>query len=372
MISLRSPAGVHPTPRASSLRDVAKTAGVSTATVSRVLTGAGPASQDARSRVLRAVQELDYHPNWLAKSLRSRHTNTIGLLLPDLGNLFFSALLKGAEQQASSRGWNVILCNTDEDIQREESLVRTLVERRIDGLILCPAAGSHHYLRRYLERGLPIVAVNRAVRDLPLPVVTNDNDSAAYKVTRHLLAKGLHRLALIPGLPDLSTTEDRLGGSCRAAEEFGLQRKDLLIRHADGRTADAYKAALDCLTAHPRPQAIFAFNRPMTEAVLMAIHARGLRCPDDIALVGFDDFRSAAVLTPPLSMVEQYPVEMGARAVVELSQVIHSGQASRPLTVIPTRLIIRASCGCPMPQPWGVAALDAFRAPDELTQGVPR
>ncbi len=336
----------RPPPRVTRLKDVARLAGVSTATVSRILNERGPASEETRGRVFRAVQQLDYHPNWLARSLRGLRTNTIGLVLPDIENPFFTSLVKGIEQAASARDWNLIFCNTDEDIQREEALVRTLVERKIDGLILCPTAGPHTYLARYLEQGLDVVAVNRTLRNLPLTAVTSDNVGGAYEGMIHLLAKGLRRLALILGTPNLSTTQDRLAGCRKAAQEYSLAPEDLLVRVGYGRTAQGYEAALDCLDTTPRPQAIFAFNNLMAEASLTAIRQRGIRCPDEIALLGFDDFRSAAALSPPLSVVEQNPVSMGGRAVEELVRVIETGKPSEALTLIPTRLVIRESCGC--------------------------
>jgi len=335
-----------PPPRVSRLKDVARRAGVSTATVSRILNERGTASDEARGRVLRAAQELDYHPNWLARSLRGLRTNTIGLVLPDIENPFFTSVVKGVERAASARGWNVIFCNTDEDVGREEALVRTLVERKIDGLLLCPAAGPHAYMARYLEHGLAVVTVNRALRDLPLAAVTSDNAGGAREGMHHLLAKGFRRLALILGTPNLSTTQDRLAGCRKAAQEFGLGPEDLLVRIGYGRTAQGFEAALNCLDSQPGPQAIFAFNNLMAEAALMAIRQRGLRCPEEIALLGFDDFRSAAALTPPLSVVEQNPIGMGAKAVEELARVIETGQPSQAVNLIPTRLVLRASCGC--------------------------
>jgi LacI family transcriptional regulator len=359
-------------PNVTRLKDVAHLAGVSTATASRILNDHGPASKDARTRVLRAVQELDYRPNWLARSLRGQRTNTIGLILPDIENPFFTSVVKGVEQAATSRGWNVIFCNTDEDVGREAALVRTLVERKIDGLILCPAAGSHDYMTRYLERRLPVVAVNRALRDLPIPAVTSDNFRGAYEATHHLLAKGLRRLGLILGTPNVSTTQDRLAGCRRAAEESGLAPEDLLFKVGFGRTAQGFEAALECLDANPRPRAIFAFNNLMAEAALMAIRQRGVRCPADVALMGFDDFRSAAALTPPLSVVEQDPLRMGAKAVEELARLIETGEPTQALTLIPTRLIIRDSCGCATTQRWAHDASSSLRGKIELGECVPR
>lgn len=331
--------------KASRLKDVAARAGVSTATVSRVLNGLGPTSEEVRGRVFRAAKELDYHPNWLARSLRARRTNTIGLVLPDIENPFFTSLVKGAERAAGLRGWNLILCNSDEDVMREEALVRTLAEGKIDGLLLCPAAGPHAYLSRY-DGHLPIVAVNRVLADVSVPSVTADNQAGAYQAARHLLAKGLRPLALLLGTPQLSTTEARLAGCRRAAAECGVPPEELWLKVGYGRTVQAYKAAAECLEETPRPRAIFAFNNLMAEAALLAIHDRGLRCPEDVALIGFDDFRSAAAMTPPLTVVEQDPVGMGEKAVEVLGDVVASGAPAVANTVLPTRLVLRASCGC--------------------------
>jgi len=336
----------EPSPKAIRLTDVAELAGVSTATVSRVLNGLGPTSEDVRTRVLRAAKELDYHPNWLARSLRARRTNTVGLVLPDIENPFFTSLVKGAERAAGTRGWNLILCNSDEDVEREEALVRTLAERKIDGLLLCAAAGPHDFLARY-QRHLPIVAVNRLIPGASVPSVTADNEQGAYDAASHLLAKGLRPLALLLGTPNLSTTEARLAGCRRAAEALGLAPEDMFLKVGYGRTDEGYKAAGECLDETPRPRAIVAFNNLMAEAALRAIHDRGLRCPEDVALIGFDDFRSAAAMTPPLTVVEQDPVGMGEKAVEVLGDVVASGEAAVCNTVLPARLLLRASCGCP-------------------------
>jgi LacI family transcriptional regulator len=327
------------------LADVAELAGVSTATVSRVLNGLGPTSEAVRVRVLRAAKELDYHPNWLARSLRAQRTNTVGLVLPDIENPFFTSVVKGAERAAGARGWNLILCNSDEDLAREETLVSTLADRRIDGLLLCPAAGPHGYLSRY-HGHLPIVAVNRMLDDEAIPAVTADNQQGAYEAAAHLLAKGLRPLALLLGTPALSTTEARLAGCRRAASEVRLPPGDLRLKTAFGRTTQGYKAAVECLDETPRPRAIFAFNNLMAEAALLAIRHAGLRCPEDVALIGFDDFRSAAAMSPPLTVVEQDPVGMGEKAVEILSDVMGAGAPVAMNTVLPTRLLLRASCGC--------------------------
>ena len=335
----------EPSPKAIRLTDVAERADVSTATVSRVLNGLGPTSEEVRARVLRAAKELDYHPNWLARSLRAKRTNTVGLVLPDIENPFFTSLVKGAERAAGTRGWNLILCNSDEDVEREEALVRTLAERKIDGLLLCAAAGPHDFLARY--RGhLPLVAVNRLIPGASVPSVTADNEQGAYDAASHLLAKGLRPLALLLGTPNLSTTEARLAGCRRAAEALGLAPEDMFLKVGYGRTDEGYKAAGECLDETPRPRAIVAFNNLMAEAALRAIHDRGLRCPEDVALIGFDDFRSAAAMTPPLTVVEQDPVGMGEKAVEVLGDMVASGEAAVPNTVLRARLLLRASCGC--------------------------
>lgn len=299
-----------------------------------------------RARVIRAAHALDYHPNWLARGLRRLKTDTIALVLPDIENPFFPTLVKGVEHAASARGWNVILGNTDEDSGREERLVRTLVERKIDGLILCPAAGSSDYLVRYAERGLPVVAVNRTIGEPAIPSVTADNFQGAYAAARHLLEHGRRPLGLILGTPGLSTTESRLAGCRQAVRDLGLTEDSVIVSAGYARAAQGYQAALECLGRVPRPGALFAFNNLMAEAALMAVHALGIRCPDEVALFGFDDFRSAAALSPPLSVVEQDPEAMGARSVGILAEMIEAGRPSLSHTLMPTRLVIRASCGC--------------------------
>jgi len=332
--------------RVARLRDVARAAGVSTATVSRVLNARGPASAAARERVLKAVRELDYHANWLARGLRRHRTDTIGLVVPDIENPFFTSLVKGVERAAWARGWNVVLANTDEDVGREEAVVRTLVERQIDGLLLCAAAGSHEYLARYLAQGLPVVAANRLVPGLPIPAVTSTNRQGAYEAARHLLDEGLVPLGIILGTPGLSTTESRLAGCRQAVAEAGLPAETLVLAAGHGRAQAGYKAAGECLESARPPRALLAFNNLMAEAALMAIRDRGLRCPEDVALIGFDDFRSAAALWPALSVVEQDPQGMGARAVAELSRLVEQGQPTAMHVEVPTRLLVRASCAC--------------------------
>lgn len=238
--------------------------------------------------------------------------------------------------------------NTDEDIGREEAVVHALVERKIDGLLLCPARGSHAYLKRYLARRLPVVAVNRCLDRLAVPAVTADNEQAALEATAHLLARGLVPVAVILGTPGLSTTAGRLRGCRRAVAAAGFPSTTLRTAVGHGRTEPGYKAALECLDACPRPRAILAFNNLMAEAALMAIHARGLRCPEDVALVGFDDFRSAAALTPPLTVVEQDPEGMGARAVAELGKLLDGTPGGRHVR-LPARLVLRASTIIRMP-----------------------
>jgi LacI family transcriptional regulator len=179
-----------------------------------------------------------------------------------------------------------------------------------------------------------------------VPTVAADNQRGAYEAARHLLEKGLRPLTLLLGTPNLSTTEARLAGCRRAAVECGVPLAELCLKVGYGRTAEGYKVAGECLEEAPPPRAIFAFNNLMAEAALLAIHDRGLRCPEDVALIGFDDFRSASAMTPPLTVVEQDPAGMGERAVEVLGDVIELGKPPVMNTVLPTRLLLRASCGC--------------------------
>jgi LacI family transcriptional regulator len=333
--------------RTFNIHDVAERAGVSAATVSHVLNTTRFVSADTRRRVLAAIGELGYIPSAAARSLRSGRTGTLALVISDIENPFFTAVVRAAERRAAEAGYTVVLGNTDEDPDRERALVRTLLEQRVDGILLAPVSGATEidHLRQVQARGVPLVLLNRRLPGLSAPTVTADNATGSYDVTRHAIDQGHRRIGVIHGRLDTSTTQDRLAGYRRALAEAGIAGEERLLAMGGSKAEPACLAARQLLAQHSPPTCLYAFNNLMTEGMLLAVKEAGLACPGELSLVGFDDFRAARTVTPALTVVEQPTYEIGREATeIVLRQV--NGEAVADVQ-LPTRLIIRDSCAPP-------------------------
>jgi LacI family transcriptional regulator len=330
-------------------RDVAKRARVSTSTVSHVLNNTRWVSPDLRERVQSVMQDLGYEPNAVARSLKIKRSNTLGLVISDIGNPFFTAVVRGIEDVAQERGYTIVLCNSDEDPAKEEGYLRILAARRVDGLMLAPAGVRHDYLVRLARAHFPLVFLDREVPDLPIAAVMLENRMAARDGVRHLIRLGHRRIAMVAGRPLITTTIDRIAGYRQALEEAGIPFDDRLIVSGGSRTEPARLATDEVLNVDPRPTAFFVANNLMTIGAVAAIHGRGLAIPRDIALVGFDDFPWADVFRPRLTTVAQPTYELGRTAAELLIARIAGGLDSPPeRIVLPGRLVIRESCGTPV------------------------
>jgi LacI family transcriptional regulator len=311
-----------------------------------VLNGTRVVSDDLRDRVLEALQELHYEPNAVARSLKLKRSNSLGLVISDIGNPFFTAVVRGVEDVARQRGFALILCNSDEDPVKEAEYLRILASRRVDGLILAPAGERHDYLARLARSHFPLVFLDREVPDLDVPAVVLDGENAAHTAVRHLIEHGHRRIGMVAGRPRISTTVARIAGYRRALAEAGIAEDDRLIVSGGSRTEEAHAAAATLLEQDPRPTAFFVANNLMTIGTVEAIQERGLSIPDDVALVGFDDFSWADVFRPRLTTVAQPTYELGRRAAELLVRRIEGdveGTARR--VVLKGRLIVRESCG---------------------------
>ncbi len=332
------------------VQDVAQRAGVSTATVSYVLNGTRFVSEVLRERVLAAVRELQYEPNAAARTLRSNRSATIGLLISDLQNPFFTEAIRGIEDFAQARGYTVILTNSAEDAVRESACLRALRARHVDGLIVAPAGGRYVELDELVAGRFPLVFLDRDVAGLNASAVMLDNQAAAYTAVNHLIELGHVRVGMIAGRPPLSSTTERQAGYRRALSDAGLAIDEALMV-TGGSTIDGGAAAADALLQRAsRPTAIFVANNLMTIGAMMVIERHGLSVPGDMALVGFDDFAWADVLRPRLTTIAQPHYELG-RAAAELLLDQVSGEAALPRRVLlPGMLVIRDSSGAPE---WG-------------------
>lgn len=253
------------------IRDIAERAGVSVTTVSHVLNKSRPVHPDTAARVLKAVEELHYKPNMLARSLRRRQTNTIGLLVSDIENPYFAEIASAVETIAYERGYSLILCNTAENIEKEMCYVEVLFGKQVDGLILAPAPGDHTYLAHYLARGERVVVINRYVPDIAAPAVLGDDEQSFFALTSRFLADGHRFLGAILGLESVRTTTDRLRGMERALNAYGLTLKDAWLFPGQARPAGGRAAAQAFVDLAVRPTCVLAFNSVMHDGFLLGL-----------------------------------------------------------------------------------------------------
>lgn len=333
-----------PSSKRTTLRDVALEARVSIKTVSRVINGGREVNPATAARVGEVASRLGYRPNELARSLKGQRSRTIGLIIADTSNPFYSGCAKGVEEVARMHGHAVILCASAEDVDIEREYVRLLTRRRIDGLLLVPAADGHGYLEEEQAAGLPMVALDRPIEGVSTDMVLVQNRAGTRKATEHLIDHGHRRIAFVGDDEHLYTTRKRLQGYTEAMR--GASFKGLCRLGAENVTA-AEEAVHELLRPPDSPTAIFAGNNLITVGVLQALNRAGLRVPDDVAFVGFDDFELAGVLHPRLTLVRQPAAELGRRAAELLFRALEGRGSPTPRRlVLPTELIIRESCGC--------------------------
>ena len=327
------------------IRDVAKRAGVAPITVSRVINDSGYVSQETRARVEAAVAELGYVPNTLARSLRSRRTNTLALVLTDITNPFWTTVARGVEDAASEAGFTVIFCNTDESEVEQDRYLQVVLQKRVDGVLLVPARSTVEPVALIQEQGTPVVVLDRRVPEARVDVVRCDSEGGAYQLARLLLSLGHRRIVMLSGPREVSTAEDRVAGYRRALAERGLSDDELVIYGAFTQ-ASGYEMAGQALAHARRPTALFAANNFIAIGAMRALRDAGQRVPEDVALVGFDDLPPALVIDPFLTVVAQPAYEMGQRATELLLARLSEGSAQAyQEVVLPTEVIVRRSSG---------------------------
>ncbi len=347
------------------IKDVADRAGVSTATVSHVINQTRFVREETRHRVLEAIEALNYHPSSIARGLATNSTQTIGLIISDITNPFFTAVARGVEDEINQHGYHTIFCNTDEEPAREDEYLRLLFAHQIDGLIIAPTGVRSAHLMRMAEANVPIVLLDRRTVDIDPPLVGVDNEGGAYQATCYLIELGHRRIGLLTGMETISTLKDRLNGYKRALREAGIPIDESLIVRADPRfyinqsdlpdsslpqlltnnqmTPSAFYALQELLDLSDRPTALFVTNNQMTLGTLHAFRQRKLHCPEDISLVSFDDHDWAPLFSPPLTAVRQPTYQLGQTAAKLLMKLISHQEVEKP-SPLPVELIIRESC----------------------------
>ncbi|MCZ4491976.1 MAG: LacI family regulatory protein [Conexibacter sp.] len=329
--------------------DVARLAGTSPAVVSYVVNdGPRPVAPDTRKRVQDAIDQLGYRPNGIARSLRGNRSNVIGLLVPDNSNPFFAALARAIEVAAYDEGYTVLLGNAVGDDARELRYARTMVEHRIDGLVLSSTGHSAEVVRELTDARVPLVLVDRHIPGIGAAVLAVDNEGGGFMATRHLIGHGHTRIACVAGPGDLTPSADRHRGWSRALRESGLLEDDALFVRSRFDRVGGYHAAQELLRrGGERPTAIFACTDQQAIGVLRALAEADLSVPGDVAVVGFDGIPEGAYMNPPLATVRQPIRALGARAVELLLQDMRGTAAAIEAEVMPVELTPNASCGCP-------------------------
>ncbi|WP_027909475.1 LacI family DNA-binding transcriptional regulator [Pseudomonas sp. URMO17WK12:I4] len=323
------------------IKDVAARAGISYTTVSHVVNGTRPVSDQVRSKVEAAIAELGYVPSGVARSLRVRATGTLGLLLPNASNPYFAELARGIEDHAERNGYSVILCNSDDDIDKQLRYLRVLLERRIDGLIVATVASDAAFAQALAALRVPLVLVDRSLEGVSADQLRVDHEQGAYLATRHLLELGHRRIVCIGGPASTQVVQLRAGGYRRALDEAGIEAQAVVDCAF---TSPAGHAAAQVLLAGEQgPTAIFAGNDMIALGVLRAAAERGLQVPQQLSVVGFDDIEVSRYLHPALTTVGQRIGQLGEQAAERLlARIRKPGLVAEQRLIEPT-LMLRES-----------------------------
>ncbi|MFC7343636.1 LacI family DNA-binding transcriptional regulator [Saccharopolyspora griseoalba] len=328
------------------MADVARVAGVSTATVSHVINGTRTVRQETRRAVEAAVEVTGYSPNTLARSLATGGTRSVAVVMSAISNPYFGQLLQGIEAEVLQRGYTLLLTDPHDDPDYELTVVRDMHERRVDGIVLAASAEPRPALDYLAARGVPVVLADRIV-DERYDQVGPENVESTAQLVDHLAEHGHRRIAMIGGLAGLSTTEERLRGYRDGLARNGIGQDAALVDSGRSDSEGAAAAVARLLVAPDRPTALIAANNSMTIGAMQALRRAGLSVPEDVALVGFDDFPWADCFAPRLTVVAQPCEEIGAKAAQLLFRRFADPEAPAETHRFPSHLVHRNSCGCP-------------------------
>ncbi|WP_136808209.1 LacI family DNA-binding transcriptional regulator [Desulfosediminicola flagellatus] len=327
------------------IKDVADAAGVSTATVSRVLADKPHVRPEVKKRVMEVVESLGYRPNRVAQNLRSNSSKIIALIISDIENPFFQRVSRAVDDAAHELGYSVLLYNTDENPEKEKICLNFLRDENVAGVILSPTRQAINNLADTSFLDMPMVIIDRHVSDLDVDNVVIDNVKSAHTITSHLIEHGYKRIAGIFGIGS-TTGRERREGFVRALKDHDIKPIPDLIKYTNAREEDGFNTAMKMFQTQERPDAIFTSNSLLAAGVLLAIRENTMTIPGDIAFASFDDTTWGKLLDPALTVIEQPTYEIGRTAAEMLIKRIQDPKRSNREVVLNTKLIIRQSCGC--------------------------
>jgi LacI family transcriptional regulator len=334
-------------PNNTTIRDVARLAGVSPMTVSRVINDSERVSPETRRRVEQAIAELGYVPSRLARGLSRQRTGTLAVIVPDVANPFFTAIVRAAEEVARRADYQVILCDTRSDLSVERDVIEELISHRVEGMVIAPVSDrSATPLMRLAEFGVPFVLIDRTVPGVDCDVVLGDSSGGARQLVEHLISLGHRRIGFIVESDDVSTARDRRRGYEAALGAAGIALDPALVVNASADPSGGLAGMTRLLELQEQPTAVFTVNNLAAVGAIEAVRAAGLEVPDDVALVCFDDIEYASRLYPFLTAMEQPAQTFGTLgAQLLLERIEGRGPKRRHEVVLPGEFIIRKSCG---------------------------
>jgi LacI family transcriptional regulator len=333
-------------PDRATIEDVAARSGVSTATVSRVLSGSVPARPETRERVLTAARELDYRPSGVARALKRQETRTLGLLITDIANPFYPQIVRSVEEAAHERGYGIVLCNAGDDPDRELAYLELLLERRVDGIIVASSRASRRMVEGFHRSAVPVVLVNSGAAGSGLPSIDTAHRHGARAAAEHLLHLGHRRIGHISAPGWNAAAAPRLAGVRDALRHAHLDADELLVAEGDGHVEGGARACGQ-LIAEGGVTAIACYNDLSAIGALRALRSAGLRVPRDVSVVGFDDIEMASWTDPPLTTIRQPTARMGRWAVAQLTDADSADRLEPAVVHLEPELVVRGSTAPP-------------------------
>lgn len=327
------------------MKDIAREAGVSVATVSHVINKSKYVSPEKQKYILEVIERLNYAPNIAAKNLKMQRTMTTGLIVSSILDSYITSIVNSVGNRAREQGYNLLFVNTNEQQQYEKDGIRFLNANVVDGVILSPTSSDLNYLQSFLEQKFPIVFVNRYDPNFPsIPRVTADDFQAGYDATSHLLGHGHKKIGVVLAVPNVTSTKNRIEGYISALNQQGIVFDENLLEVGHATVEGGFNAVRLLLKREPKITGLFILSDLMTIGAIKAFNSMSIRCPEDMALIGFGDFEAAAAMYPPITNINP-PNTIGQTAFDLLINKVNNFNYTRHIQ-LPVSLIVRKSCGC--------------------------
>lgn len=327
----------------STIKDVAKYAGLSIATVSKYING-GRVREKNRQRIEEAIKALDFKVNELARGLKTSRTMTVGVLIPSLENIFFTSIISYVENILLQNRYSTIVCDYRNDTELERIRFEFLTDKMVDGIIMVPYGEDIVYINKAFKKNIPVVFIDRMIKGIECDVILADNLNASYNAVEQLIIRGHRRIGIICGPKDIYTTQERLKGYIRVYEDYSLEVDERLIKFGNYDVESGYNLLLKLLEEVPPPSAVFVTNYEMTLGAVMAVNEKNIRIPQDLSLIGFDNIQLAKIVKPSLSIVTQPIQQIGEVAASVLLKRMKGDYSNFPSVYrLKTDLLLRES-----------------------------